>query len=361
VSTPVAVFLSFRLGGADGVSIEARKWEWALSQLGFATRRVAGEMVDGLRPDDTWLAFLAIDPLPGTYVEPDALAASIAGADLVVVENLCSLPLNLVASTTTAEVLEAHRGRVMFHHHDLPWERPALAHITGFPPARPNSLHITINELARVALAERGLDATLIRNAFDLDPIRGDRSGTRAAFGFTDDELVVLQPSRAIPRKEVGLGLAFAQDLASLVDDQPVRYWLTGPAENGFGPELDRLVASASIPVTQGRAPRPEDAYAASDLVVFPSSWEGFGNPVIEALVAHRPVVVGHYPVLDELVALGLRLLSLDDPRAVDRFLRSPDPSVATTNMACLRSHFDLNDLPRRLSAAFATVGWGQW
>ena len=55
-SVPSAVLVSFRLGGTDGVSIEARKWEWALRELGFATRRVAGELDDGLRPDDTWLA-----------------------------------------------------------------------------------------------------------------------------------------------------------------------------------------------------------------------------------------------------------------------------------------------------------------
>src|SRR5256885_10757226 len=88
MSTPVAVFLSFRLGGADGVSVEAKKWEWALSELGFATRRVAGGLVDGLRPDDTWLAFLPLDPGPGAIVGPGALAASLSRADLVAVEDL---------------------------------------------------------------------------------------------------------------------------------------------------------------------------------------------------------------------------------------------------------------------------------
>lgn len=361
MSTPVAVFLSFRLGGADGVSVEARKWEWAIAQLGFATRRVAGELSDGLRPDDTWLAFLAIDPEPGAAVEPDALAASLAGADLVVVENLCSLPLNVTASSTAADVLDAHDGRVLFHHHDLPWERAHLAHVAGLPPARPGSLHVAINTLALRALADRGIDAHLIRNAFDLDPVPGDRSGTRSRFGFETSDLVVLQPSRAIPRKEVGRGLAFAEELRDMFPDRAVRYWITGPAEDGFGPELDRLVATADISITQGRAPRPEDAYAAADVVVFPSSWEGFGNPVIEALVADTPVAVAHYPVLDELVGLGLRLLPIDDPPAVARFLTSPDPAAAEANQRCLREHFDLADLPSRLEAAFAEVGWDRW
>ena len=67
---PVAVQLSYRLGGADGVAVEARKWEWALHELGFDVRRVAGELDDGLRPDDTWLPFLAIDPVDDAHAGP---------------------------------------------------------------------------------------------------------------------------------------------------------------------------------------------------------------------------------------------------------------------------------------------------
>lgn len=360
MSAPSAVICSFRLGAGDGVSVETRKWEWALREVGFTTRRVAGDFGDGLRNDDTWLPFLAIDPPQGARVEPDALGATLAGADLVVVENLCSLPLNLTAATVTAEVLERHDGRVLFHHHDLPWERAHLAHLDAFPPRRPDSLHVTINEQARLALRERGIDAATIRNAFDLDPAPGDREGTRRELGLSPIDHTVLQPTRAIPRKEVGRGMEFAARLAER-SDHPVVFWLTGPAEDGFDDELDQLLDSATVDVRLGRAARAEDAYAAADVVVFPSSWEGFGNPVIEAIVARRPVVTATYPVLNELVALGLDLFSIDEVDRIAAWLRAPSSEVLDRNLRVARANFDLRDLPRRLGDALSAVGWTEW
>jgi hypothetical protein len=361
MSAPTAVFVSFRLGGTDGVSVETTKWEWALRALGFRTRRVAGELDDALRPDDAWLPFLAIDPVAGAHADSDALGAAIAGADLVVVENLCSLPLNPTASAVTTAVLAEHRGRVLFHHHDLPWERERFAPVTDLPPQRPGSLHITINDAARHALSARGIQAHTIRNAFDLDPVTGDRPGTRSLFSFRADDLVVAQPTRAIPRKEVGRGIAYAEDLARLGHAPTTWFWLTGPAEDGFGPELERLIAAADVPVARGRAARREDVYAASDVVVFPSSIEGFGNPIIEATIAGRPVAVAHYPVLDEIVGLGLQLFSVEDPQAMAAWLAAPDPGMVDANRACLEQHFDLAALPGRISDAFSAVGWRDW
>ncbi len=362
MSPPVAVFVSYRLGGTDGVSIEARKWEWAFRELGFATRRVAGEFEDGLRPDDVWLAFLAIDPVAGALPQPDALGAAVAGASVVVVENVCSLPVNLEAARLTAGVLAGHDGRVLFHHHDLPWERPQFAAVEDLPPVRPNSLHVTINETARLSLAARGIPAHTIRNSFDLDPLPGDRDATRHALGFAPDDLVVLQPTRAIPRKNVGAGIRLAEELAPRFTDRPVRYWLTGPAEDGYQPELDALLAAARVPVTTGRAPRPADGYAAADVVAFPSTWEGFGNPVIETIAARRLLAVGHYPVLDELVAtIGIDLLAVDDPDAVAAAVRAPDIAVFERNLARVRPGFALAGLPDRLRGAFAAVRWDRW
>src|SRR6202042_2249494 len=111
--------VSFRLGGTDGVAIEAAKWEWALRQRGFTVYSVAGagrpdHLIEGLAMDAT--------EAPST----DELQEALSGADLVVVENLCSLPLNPAACASVAEVLRSRRA--VLRHHDLPWQRVTTAH-----------------------------------------------------------------------------------------------------------------------------------------------------------------------------------------------------------------------------------------
>jgi glycosyltransferase involved in cell wall biosynthesis len=356
-----AVQVSYRLGGADGVAVEARKWEWALCELGFQVRRVAGELDDGLRPDDSWLPFLAIDPADGAVADPAALSAAIAGADLVIVENLCSLPINPDAASITADVLAEHRGRVIFHHHDLPWQRAGLACPPNIPPMRDDSLHVTINDHSRVQLENRGFSAVTLRNAFDLEPQRGDRESTRSRFGFTPEDLVLLQPTRAIPRKNIPAAIEFAATLAAREPERRVKLWITGPAEDGYNDVFARLVAESAVPVTIGRAQSAPDAYAAADLVLFPSTWEGFGNPVIESIAHGRPIAVGNYPVLDELRGFGVQLLSVDDVAGVQEWLRHPLPEVLERNVDVVRPHCSIEDLPERIDRALRAAGWGAW
>ncbi len=117
------------------MAVEAAKWRGALIRLGFDTYTVAGH-----GPVDHLLPGLAIGaPEPPTTGE---LAGALARADLVVVENLCSLPLNPRAAAAVAASL-AGRPAVL-HHHDLPWQRPAYVH---HPPPATDSRwrHVTIN------------------------------------------------------------------------------------------------------------------------------------------------------------------------------------------------------------------------
>src|SRR5215211_5696286 len=99
-----AVLVSYRLGGTDGVSVEAAKWEWALRVLGFTTRRIAGHICDEPRPDDVALPGIAIDA-PDGAADARQLANALAGADLVVLENICSLPINVRASFAASDAL----------------------------------------------------------------------------------------------------------------------------------------------------------------------------------------------------------------------------------------------------------------
>ena len=90
---PVAALVSFRLGGTDGVSIESAKW--ANAARAARLRRPLRGRRGGRRPphrrprDDGGRTRRSRPPL-------DRRAR--AGLDLVIVENLCSLPLNPAAA-----------------------------------------------------------------------------------------------------------------------------------------------------------------------------------------------------------------------------------------------------------------------
>jgi glycosyltransferase involved in cell wall biosynthesis len=198
-------------------------------------------------------------------------------------------------------------------------------------------MHVTITEHARREFAARGIRATAIHNGFARLRGRSGRAATRRRLGVAPDERLLLHPVRAIPRKNIPLALSLAEQTGAA-------YWLTGPAEDGFGRALDGLLRSTSARVLRWAVPRHElaDAYAASDAVMFPSTWEGFGNPPIEAALARRPAVVGTYPAADELRAVGFRWIDPTDTVALERALTEPDGASLEHNHALACSRFSV-------------------
>jgi glycosyltransferase involved in cell wall biosynthesis len=317
------------------VAVEAAKWAAALGELGWEVATVAGA-----GPVDSLLPGLAIDAAaPPRRAEVDA---ALSDADVVIVENLCSLPLNPPAAGVVAEVL---RGRpAVLHHHDLPWQRAHLAHLDG-PPDDERWRHVTVNELSRRQLEERGIAATRIYNSFDCDPPPGRRRLVRAALGVGAGERLVFQPTRALERKGVPAAVALAQQLDAV-------YWILGPAEDGY--DLDAALAGARTRTIVGRPEGTvDDWYAAADVVAFPSSWEGFGNPTLESAIRRRPLAVAHYPVAEELRAFGFEWFDPDDLAVIDAA-----PDLLAHNHDVARAHFDLVDLPNQLAALLDDLAW---
>ena len=334
--------VSFRLGLADGVSIVADRWASALEGLGFEVFTIAGE-----GPVDHLVPGLAIDaPVPPTDSE---LQVALEGADLVVVENLCTIPLNLAASHAVGKAL---RGvPTIMHHHDPPWQRERFSHIDDLPLADPAWRHVTINELTRHQMADRGIEATTIYNPFDTTEPFGDRETTRAWLGVGADELLVAHPVRAIPRKNIPVALRLAEALGAT-------YWLLGQAEEGYDDQLEWLLSTARVPVIHRGIDKIADIYAAADAIVFPSLWEGFGNPPIEASIHRKPVIVGDYPVARELQSLGFKWFRPGELARVEQLVAHPDEKMLDDNRALALERFSVKASRDLIEQLITEAGW---
>ncbi len=335
-------FVSFRLGGVDGVSRVADIWQEIFEGLGFSTYRVAGEISKSTKADFV-IPSLAI----GNSVSPNidssndlapsehtALETALEKADLVVVENLCTIPLNLTASKAVANILEGRPA--ILHHHDPPWQvygKKPEGQKSLLPPDDPNWLHITINKYTEAQMKERGIkNVATVYNPFkinDLFKIKDRRKQVRAQLEVDEKELLIAHPIRAIKRKNIEGAIKITEELGGT-------YWLTGnvePFEN-YENELNRLLQLAKCRYIHSPADSMADIYSASDVVVFPSHWEGFGNPPIEAALHHKHCIVGDYPISYELENLGFKWFRDTDTFKEAISGSSPNShSTSTTNL----------------------------
>jgi glycosyltransferase involved in cell wall biosynthesis len=232
----------------------------------------------------------------------------------------------------------------VLRHHDLPWERPQYAALPDWPPTDPTWRHVTINELARRELwHRRGIAAITVYHGFAERPCPEQRAAVRRRMRVGDEPLV-LQPTRAIARKGIATGLALTRAIGG-------SYWLTGPVEDGYQAELAALLGAGRVPVRR-RLPcgvRMAGAYAACDAVVLPSSWEGFGLPLIESALHRRPIAVGAFPVAGELAGFGFRWFDAAEPAPLAAWLAAPDMELLDQNEAIAQARFGIDALTRKL------------
>lgn len=327
---PTCAFISFRLGEIDGVSRVAATWQEIFQNLGFETYTIAGEgTADFILPE---LSIESDSPPKRAELE-NALKA----ADLVVVENLCTIPLNLPASLGVAEIL---KGRpTIMHHHDPPWQRDKFAHITDLPIDDPNWLHIVINKITEKQMAERGFTAKCVYNPFKINPptqkeLLGIREKIRSFLKVEKGELLIAHPARTIPIKNIPKAIEIAEALGGT-------YWIMGPGEpfDDYKNTLTELLEKAKCRCIQTPANSQTDIYAASDLVVLPSHWESFGMPPVEAAIYGRHAIVGNYPVAKELMTLGFKWFLESELDELGELLANKDTKK---NSDILKSNFNV-------------------
>ena len=401
-----------RLAGTDGVSLETAKWRTVLQGMGHEVVVAAGELgpafaggtaIPGLRlQHPTGAAVSAAAFRPGT--DADALRAALERSvralltplrrwldatrpELLVVENAWAIPMQLPAGVALARLVAEAGVPAIGHHHDFAWERDRFAHPVvpevldeAFPPDLPCVAHAVINSAAAEQLERRrGLRAHLVPNVLDFavgpPPPATAPAELRRALGLDPGDLVVLQPTRVVPRK----GIELAIELLGRLRRPGARLLISHPAgDEGLDclAELQALARTWQVDLRYLAArfdERPRtgrrpvfafwDAYAAADLVTYPSRYEGFGNALLEAVLYRRPVVVGRYPVfVRDIAPLGFRFVEVGDTiteatvEDVRALLDDPDARREATELdyELARRHFSYEVLRERLEALVA-------
>lgn len=164
---------------------------------------------------------------------------------------------------------------------------------------------------ARVVLVPSGVDP--VDSAPAVDP----RSPVLEELGLTGTPFVLYPAITYAHKNHRTLLEAFARVLRTHPDLRLVLTGGVGPEEQQLSAQISRLGLRASVRRT-GRIPAADlDAlYRAATVMAFPSSYEGFGLPLLEAMARRCPVVASDVGGLAEVGGSAARLVDPFDVEA---------------------------------------------
>jgi alpha-1,3-rhamnosyl/mannosyltransferase len=166
-------------------------------------------------------------------------------------------------------------------------------------------------EAERVMVVPHGVRSTPIENGVRSTPIV-DTGSVRERYGLGEGPYVVY-PAITHPHKNHRLLLDV---LARHWTDPALKLVLLGGAGAADG-DVARAIVDLGLTnrvVRPGRVPGADrDALiAGATALVFPSRYEGFGAPLIEAMALGTPVVCGDHPALREVAGPAAIVLPYD-------------------------------------------------
>jgi glycosyltransferase involved in cell wall biosynthesis len=356
-------FISTRFHGTDGVTLEAAKWADILEAEGADCFWMAGlldkrDAVSHLDP----LAFFSHplnvevqEYLFGKTTRPrnisdrihqlksglkDSIYRFIERFDLelLIPQNILAIPMHVPLGLAMTEVMAETGLPSIAHHHDFAWERERFTVTSGadylaaaFPPTLPSLVHVVINSMQQKELARRyGQASTIIPNVIDFETpppgIDEYSRDFRREIGLSEDDILVLQPTRLVPRK----GIEHAIELLRRLKEPRLKLVLSHPGGDegdAYAKLLLERIADAGIQAlfiadrigeTRGFTADGRkiytlfDIYPHADLVTYPSYYEGFGNAFLEAVYFRKPVVVNTYAVYArDIDPLGFKTIEM--------------------------------------------------
>lgn len=341
-------FISTRIAGTDGVSLEVGKWAEILEDMGHECFYIAGQldrpkgqcrvieeahfkhpMVSQINRrcfgKSVRNADLSADIHELTWIIKEKLQSAMRSLELdtLIAENCLTIPMNIPLGLAVVEtVMETGIGCIA-HHHDFAWERERYlvnavddCMSAAFPPSLLQMQHVVINSQAAREFSRRtGLPCRVIPNIMDFDnpPDPADEYSLsfRDAVGLARKDLMFLQPTRLVQRK----GIEHAVELLHQLDDRRCNLVIShasGDEGDMYAERIRKYAKALKVPLILAdermgahRGTRPDgqrlytivDAYHCSDFVTYPSTYEGFGNAFLETIYYKKPILCNRYAI----------------------------------------------------------------
>ena len=357
-------FVSTRFAGTDGVSLESSKWAQILWDHRHVSYWYAGQLDRDPsismnvpeaffgHPDIVAIhqqAFGHLRRTADTTRKINEIADHLKqtlyefiekfGITILIVENASCIPMNIPLGVALAHFIAESEFPTLAHHHDFYWERDRFAVNSigdylemAFPPRLSAIQHVTINTPGQQELAHRkGCSSSLVPNVLDFEhppqPPDEFSADFREQIGLTPEDVLILQPTRVVPRK----GIEHSIKLLEQLHDDRFKLVITHAAgdEGGeYQAALREMADQAGVDlrfvdtlVGENRIVGPDgkkkyslwDTYPHADFVTYPSLYEGFGNALLEAFYFRKPVMVNRYSIFQtDIEPLGFDVISMD-------------------------------------------------
>jgi len=275
---------------------------------------------------------------------------------------------------------------IVTHDHDFHWERgqryisahPEINQYVddNFPLLLPDVKHAVINTFGVETFKRRfDIEATLVPNVMDFNRIYGVPTTENQFFmkdvGVKKNEIALLQVTRIVRRK----GIETAISLIDKLNDKKLKLVITGNNHDDENKEyynelidqihalnLSKQIIFASHKVLDHKD--LSDVYAHGRACTYFSTYEGFGNAFVEAVLAKKPIFVNDYkPVyMQDIGSKGFETVMIEDNKLTNQKVQQMsdiiyDPKrckeIGEFNFELGKKHFSYDVLEEKLNKLF--------
>jgi mannosylglucosylglycerate synthase len=351
--------------------------------------------------------------------------------DLIVAENIFSLPMQVPLSIALGDLIMKHKIPAVLSNHDFYWERDRykLNQLTGilsryFPFSDTSTRHLVINSTQQQVLANPNLipddfgakhlapiNAKVLPNCFDYNfnpdfrhtwspvitsPVQDNYNlWIKEDFGLNKDDIILLQNTRVVERKQIQLSIDFLEKLkikrpnnnyklviSLMSKDEGDAYYnflidyskskglsvghCTKDGKNEVADVMfigDRINSVRKMLRSDGGHPvkiyHYLDSYTMADFICYPSYNEGWGNCLGESWQAKKPIMLNRYDVYDtDIRPLGFKMVEINNSitdDTIEHSLKMLEDKIyrdhcVETNFQIAKNNFGFDLIKRTLS-----------